>query len=165
MDKQQRLIVAILGGILAVLVICLVVLVLTRTPEIIVSDFDKPPFDENALLGTPEEAVAREDYRTINVKDNYSFSICGAPSFADGSLVPYFASHGTNEVWLLLKVYDVDGTELGKSGLIRPGEYVKSIALSRAPSGDTVQVKILSYEPETYFSRGAASAVLPLSTD
>ena len=162
MDKRQGMIVAILGGVLAVLLTVLIVVAATRKPDVIVSDFEAPPFDEGAVLGIPKEASARLDYRSIDVEGIYSFSICGAPSFAEGSLVPYFASNRDNEVWLLLKVYDEDGTELGKSGLIRPGECIKSVALSRAPSGKTVKVKILSYEIGTYYSRGTASAVMPV---
>lgn len=162
MDKRQGLIVAILGGVLAVLLIAVIVIAATRKPDLIVSDFEAPPFDEGAILGIPEEAATRGDYNSIDVEGSYRFSICGAPSFSEGSLVPYFASNGDNEVWLLLKVYDEDGTELGKSGLIRPGECIRSVALSRAPVGKTVRVKILSYEQGTYYSRGTASAVLPL---
>lgn len=163
MDKRQRVVVVILGGVLAAALILLAVLLATRSPDVIVSEFEAPPFDGSALLGVPEEAIALGNYRSVDVNGNYSFSICGAPAYKDGNLLPYFASHGENEVWLLLKVYDADGTELGKSGLVRPGEYVTSIALSRTPTGHAVTVKVLSYEPDTYFSRGTASATLPLS--
>ena len=161
MDKRQGLLVAILGGVLAILLIILTVLALNQKPDVIVSDFEAPPFDSNALVGIPQEVIAREDYRALDVNGNYTFSICGTLSFSDGLLAPYFASHGENEVLLRIKVYDIDGTELGKSGLIRPGEYVKTVALSRTPTGNTVTVKVLSYEPNTYYSHGTASATLP----
>lgn len=160
MDKRQRLILAILGGLLAVAITVLTVLLATRSPNTVISEFQAPPFEESALVGVPEEVLARADFHTIDVKGNYTFAICGAPEYSDGQLFPYFASHGENEVWLLLKVYGADGTELGKSGLIRPGECLGSIALSEPPVGETVSVKVLSYEPDTYFSRGSATVNL-----
>lgn len=163
MDKRQRLILAILGGLLAAALTVLAVLLATRSPETVISEFQAPPFEESALVGVPEEVLARADFHTIDVKGNYTFAICGAPEYKDGRLFPYFSSHGENEVWLLIKVYDADGSELGRSGLIRPGECVKAIALKAAPSGKEVRVKILSYEPDTYFSRGSAAVNLPLA--
>ncbi len=160
MDKRQRLIVAIFGGLLVVALIVLAVVALTRTPDVIISDFEAPPFDEGAILGVPEEATARGDYQEGTVEGCFSFSICGAPAYENGRLYPYFASHGDNEVWILIKVYGADGTEIGKSGLIRPGECIPSVALSSAPTGTEIRVKMFSYEPDTYLSRGSASATL-----
>ena len=162
MDKRQRLIVAILGGLLVAALIVLAVVALTRTPDVIISDFEAPPFDEGAILGVPEDVIARRDYQEGTVKGCFSFSICGAPVYENGHLYPYFASHRDNEVLLLIKVYDADGTELGKSGLIRPGECIPSVALSSAPTGTEIRVKMFSYEVDTYFSRGSASATLAL---
>ncbi len=163
MDQRQRLALAIPCGLLAAALIVLTVLLATRSPETVILEFQAPPFEENALVGVPTEVLARADYRPIDVEGNYTFAICGAPEYKDGQLIPYFASHGENEVWLLIKVYDADGSELGRSGLIRPGECLKSVALKTAPTGETVTVKVLSYEPDTYFSRGSATVNLPLA--
>ena len=162
MDKRQRLIVAIFGGILVVALIMLTALLLTKEPDVIISDFEAPPFDEGVVLGVPEEIVARSDYQDGTVEGGFSFSICGAPVYENGYLYPYFASHGDNEVWLLIKVYGADGTEIGKSGLIRPGECIPSVALSSAPMGNEIRVRIFSYESDTYLSRGSVSATLAL---
>lgn len=163
MDKQQRLALAILGGVLAVLLILLTVLALSREPNVIVSDFEAPPFEENVLADVPDEVLDRADFRSLDVKGNYVFSILGSPDFRNGDLLPYLASHEENKVFLLIKVYDADGTQLGKSGLIRPGECLPSVALTRAPMGNTVSLKVFSYEPDTYFSRGSATLNLALS--
>ena len=162
MDKRQRLIVAIFGGLLVVALVVLTVLALTRTPDVVISDFKAPPFDENAVLGVPDEVSAKGNYHEGTVDGCFSFSICGAPIYENGRLYPYFASRGDNEVWLLIKVYGADGSEIGKSGLIRPGECIPSVALSSPPTGSEIRVKIFSYEPDTYFSRGSASATLAL---
>ncbi len=162
MDKRQHLIVAIFAGLLAAALIALAVVALTRKPDVIISEFEAPPFDEGAVFGIPEEVTARGDYHEGTVKGCFSFSICGAPVYENGRLYPYFASHGDNEVWLLIKVYGADGTEIGKSGLIRPGECIPSVELSSPPKGNEIRVKIFSYEPDTYLSRGSASATLAL---
>ena len=55
-----------------------------------------------------------------------------------------------------MRLLDKDENVLGESGLIRPGEYVQSIALDNTPQ-DTISVtlKIMAYEPSTYRSAGA----------
>ena len=58
---------------------------------------------------------------------------------------------------------DETGAELGSSGLLKPGEYVQSVALERIPpKSSSILAKILSYEPQTYYSMGSASAEIYL---
>ena len=50
------------------------------------------------------------------------------------------------------------GNIVGETGLVRPGEYVKEVSLSRRiPCGTPVNLKIMGYEPETYKSAGAVT--------
>ena len=57
-----------------------------------------------------------------------------------------------------LRVLDAQGDTLGETGLIRPGEYVQSVALDALPEdGDAVTLKLMAYEPETYYSGGSVS--------
>ena len=62
-----------------------------------------------------------------------------------------------NTVWLKVRILDEKGNILGESGLVRPGEYVRSVKLDSLPK-ETVDVslKIMAYEPETYYSAGSA---------
>ena len=40
--------------------------------------------------------------------------------------------------------------------MLRPGEYVRAVALSRSlQTGEPVKLKIMGYEPETYYSAGS----------
>ncbi|MFR5148415.1 MAG: hypothetical protein ACLTER_01805 [Ruminococcus sp.] len=50
------------------------------------------------------------------------------------------------DVWLKLRVsLTADGTLLGETGLIRPGEYVKSVSLtSRVEDGTAIKLKIMA---------------------
>ena len=53
---------------------------------------------------------------------------------------------------------DGNGNILGETGLIRPGEYVKDVALTEnLTAGKKIKLKIMGYEPETYFSAGYAT--------
>ena len=57
-----------------------------------------------------------------------------------------------------LPVFDEQGNMLGETGLIKPNEYVKYVTLSKTPEvGTKIKLKIMGYEPHTYYSAGAAS--------
>ncbi len=69
-----------------------------------------------------------------------------------------FANPQSNDVWLKLRVLDAQGNLPGETGLIRPGEYLRSVALM-APlqKGTPIELKIMAYEIDTYYSAGAVS--------
>ena len=70
----------------------------------------------------------------------------------------YLTNPAENEVWLKLRVLDENGNILGETGLIRPGEYVKDVALTEnLTAGTKIKLKIMGYEPETYFSAGTVN--------
>jgi hypothetical protein len=55
---------------------------------------------------------------------------------------------------------------IGESGLIKPGEYVESVAISLVPTKNTsIFAKVLSYEKETYYSMGTTSGELILRVE
>ena len=159
MDKQQKTVIIILAAVLLVAVVVLFSVLFGRKSEIQVLDFEKPPFEANAVFGKPtvEQSLM---YRDIDVGGSFVFSICGCPVVENNELVLYFSSNENNVPWLLIKVFDTDGNEIGKSGVLRAGEYVKSVTLSKIPEDGKVKVKIISYEPDTYYSMGSASAEL-----
>lgn len=164
MDKQQKITILIFGAVLLLALIVLFSVLFGREREIQVLEFEVPPFEENAIFGKPyvEESLS---YRDIDVNGNFVFSLCGMPRVEDGELVLYFSSNEKNVPWLLIKVYDTDGNEIGKSGMLRAGEYVRSVTLSTVPEDSEVRVKIVSYEPDTYYSMGTASATLEFSKE
>lgn len=70
----------------------------------------------------------------------------------------YLTNPAENTVWLKLRVLDTNGSILGETGLLRPGEYVRTVALSAAPTpGTSITLKIMGYEPDTYLSAGSAT--------
>lgn len=161
MDKRQKIIVAVFALIFVAALVVLVV-VASRRPDVIISEFKAPPFEENAILGVPEGVDKLENYREIDVNGNYKFALAGTPLLDGDKLLVHFSSHEDNNAWLLIRIYDMQGNKIGESGILRAGEYVEAVSLSGSCSADSVRVKILSYEPQTYYSLGTASATLPI---
>lgn len=126
-----------------------------RPPKI---EFIPPKFEENAESGMPE--VPNDLGYAEIYKEGMTFSawICAEPYQENDELIVYFTNSESNCVWLKLRVLDHQGNILGESGLIRPGEYVRSVHLTEAMADDTsITMKIMGYEPETYNSVGAVS--------
>ena len=87
--------------------------------------------------------------------------ICGNVIVKGDAADVYFTNSEEFDVWLKLRVLTADGTLLGETGLIRPGEYVKSVSLtSEVEDGTAIKLKIMAYEPDTYYS--AASLTLKI---
>lgn len=119
--------------------------------------FEPPPFEAAAEAGTPQVPEALS-YAPIEAKDAFTACICGQPALEDGKAVVYFTSPADNAVWLKLRVLDDTGTLIGETGLLKPGEYVKAVPLTKIPAdGAAMKLKIMAYEPDTYLSMGAVS--------
>ena len=151
MKKTQTL---FLAGILCILALVSMVLALifgrTHTQS---SSFTPPPFDSSAESGTPvvpEELGWTEIYQEC--------SICGNVIASGGVADVYFTNSSEQEIWLKLRVLDEDGNIIGETGLVKPGEYVKSVSIDKDISdGSSIKLKIMAYEPETYYSAGAVT--------
>lgn len=128
-------------------------------------EFVPPPFDAGAVVGVPDlenpEAIG---YTELDAKA-YKFAVCGLVKLSGDSADIYFTNVETNDVWLKLRVLDEKGNILGETGLIKPGEYVKSVTFSeKVPKvGTSIVMKIMGYQPETYYSAGAANLATVIS--
>lgn len=140
----------------AICVLSLIVMIFALTGQTEPQDagaFTPPPFDSAAVVGTPEVPEGL-GYSELDCQA-YKVSLCGKLN-ADGDI--YLTNPETNEVWLKVRVLDVGGNILGETGLVRPGEYVRTVGLTTAPKpGTPITLKIMAYEPNTYYSAGAAS--------
>ena len=157
MDRGQKIIIFLLSGLLVAALVVLGIVLATRGPEVVIADFVPPEFDENAVSGVPDNVPQELNYGSPISQNEFLFALCGTPSLTDeNSLHIYFTSHEENQVWLLIRIYTADGVLIGESGLLRPGEYVEYVELSERVSG-RLKLRILSYEPDTYYSKGAVS--------
>lgn len=113
-----------------------------------------PAFDPTAVMGTPD--VPKDlGYSPLEVEQGYKAYVCGELLAIGSNVDVYFTSPETNAVWLLLRVMDETGAVLGETGIIRPGEYIKTLTLNTVPHKDkSVKLKIIAYQPETYTSMG-----------
>ena len=142
----------------AVCLLCLAMmaaaLVYTQSPA--QGEFIPPPFEESAVSGIPD--VPEElDWQELDAQV-FRVSVCGAVVLEGNRADVWLTNPESNTVWLKLRIMDENGTVLGETGLIRPGEYVQSVTFDTVPaSGATISMKVMAYEPETYHSAGAVT--------
>lgn len=118
--------------------------------------FTPPAFDANAVQGTPSVPEGL-GWSEVDAQV-YKASICGVVTVEGGRADVWFTNPESNTVWLKLCVLDGAGDTLGETGLIRPGEYVQAIFFDRVPGiGDSIGLKLMAYEPDTYYSAGSAT--------
>lgn len=118
--------------------------------------FEPPAFDMNAINGEP--TVPDNLGYSILYREGMSFKvgICGKIIIKNNSADIYFTNISENNIWLKVRFYDQSGQIIGESGLIKPGEYLKSVSFDNMIStADGVTLKVMSYEPDTYRSAGA----------
>ncbi len=122
------------------------------------AEFTQPPFDPAAMAGVPEVPESLGYISPYQEGMGYRFSVCGNVVIEGSNAAVYLTNPAENEVWLKLRVLDENDNILGETGLIRPGEYVKDVALTEnLTAGTKIKLKIMGYEPETYFSAGSAT--------
>lgn len=117
--------------------------------------FTPPPFDENAVQGTPD-VPENLGWSEVDAQA-FKASICGVLDIKGDRAAVWFTNPDSNTVWLKLRVLDDHGNILGETGIIKPGEYVQSIVFTTTPdAGDIISLKLMGYEPEIYYSAGSA---------
>lgn len=149
--------VSVLCGVFAVVLIVMsAALVFGRKHK--TAEFTPPPFDPAAVAGVPEVPENLGYISPYQEGMGYRFSVCGNVMTEGNTATVYLTNHAENEVWLKLRVLDENDNILGETGLIRPGEYIKDVALTEnLTAGTKIKLKIMGYEPETYFSAGSAT--------
>lgn len=155
--EKTDIIIRVLGGVFTVLMIIMIA-VLCFPKSIPEGEFIPPAFEDSALQGIPEvdEHLAYQEVYRDGMA--YRLSVCCIPAINGNELTVYFTSADTNDKYLKLRVLDEKGNILGESGLLKAGEYVKTITLSKELSTDTkIELKIMGYEPEDYSSAGSIS--------
>ena len=154
MSKQNKLL--LLLSVLCVIALIVMVIALIIPKEAEQKPFTPPPFDEMAVLGEP--SVPDGFGYSVLYQEGMSFktALCGKVNVVGIMAQIYLTNFEENDVWLKARFYDSNGNIVGESGLIRPGEYVKCVELTKTVKAtETYKIKIMSYEPNTYNSLGA----------
>lgn len=161
MSKAQIALLSALALLLAA-VISLIAVVATRPAPS--AEFVPPPFEEEAQAGIPIGIPVTANYQQLRVNDTFIAGMCGNLAVTDGSADIWLTAPETNAVWIRVLLLDENGRELGSTGLLKAGEYIRRIRLTEQPTETTtVTAKILSYQPETYYSMGSAVAKVQLN--
>lgn len=156
-NKGSDSILIALVCIAAIAVLCVgvaVICILNREP----TGFVPPEFDNNAVSGTPE---VPDDMGYLEVyKEGMSFNsfVCGEVNIVDGKADIYFTNPQKNTLWMKLRIFDDKGNVIAETGLIKPNEYLKTVTFDKVPVNNSkITMKIMTYEPNTYYSGGAVS--------
>ena len=162
---NQTLVVCLLGAacVVALLVLIAVARTSAQKQTTTAVNFTPPPFESAAAFGAPEVDDTL-GWSELSVRPGYVAHVCGVlRADADGTVAVWFSSDADNEVWMKLRLINSDGETVGETGVLKPGEYVEKVQLrENARSGD-VTLKILGYEPETYYSAGSVSLATTLT--
>lgn len=122
------------------------------------AQFAKPAADPAAENGVPDVPDGLGYSEIYQAGMAYRASICGNVIVNDGFADIYLTNSAENTDLLKVRVLDSKGNILGQTGLISPGQYVKSVKFDVLPKdGDEITLKLMGYEPETYYSTGEAS--------
>lgn len=163
--KQKKNYILPLAAVLCIVSLVLMVFALTRQDtQTVMGEFTPPPFDSSAVVGSP--AVPDNlGWQELDAQA-YKVGICGKV-IPDGNTADVWLTNPvSNTVWLKVRVLDEKGNTLGETGLIKPGEYVQSVALDTVPkTGKPIVLKIMAYQPDTYYSEGAVSLNTTISEE
>lgn len=161
MSKKEISILCVLAALIIGTVIAAVCLRTGREPERIVGEFVPPEFAQNAVDGTPDPGeVSALKYGTLSLTPEIAVSMVSEFTVNEnGEAELWFAASDTNECWVMLRLMDAKGNVLGETGLLKPGQYVRFLKLDNIPRKDgLITARILTYEPDTYYSLGSANA-------
>ena len=157
MKKQKKNYILPLAAVLCVLSLAVMVFVLTRQEvQTEMGEFTPPPFDAAAVIGSPSVPDGL-GWQELDAQA-YIVGICGKFIPNGNTADVWLTNPVSNTVWLKVRVLDEKGNALGETGLIKPGEYVQSVELDTVPkAGTPIVLKIMAYQPDTYYSEGAVS--------
>lgn len=154
--KKDKTVPVLCGGLAVALIVMAAALVFGGKQK--TAEFTPPLFEPAAVAGVPEVPESLGYISPYQEGMGYRFSVCGNVVMEGSSAAVYLTNPAENEVWLKLRVLDENGNILGETGLLKPGKYVKDVALTgNLPAGTPIKLKIMGYEPETYFSAGSAT--------
>ena len=165
MKKQMKNYILPLAAVLCAVSLAVMVFALTRQEvQTEMGEFTPPPFDGGAVVGSPAVPEGL-GWQELDAKV-YKAGICGKFIPKGNTADVWLTNPESNTVWLKVRVLDEKGNTLGETGLIKPGEYVQTVELDNVPkAGKPIVLKIMAYQPDTYFSEGAVTLNTTISEE
>lgn len=122
------------------------------------TEFVPPQFDTTAKPGIPS-TYETERFGWAEISQDgmpYKTAVCGNICIDNGDAFIYLTNYSENSTWLKLRIYDSEGKIVAETGLVKPGEYIEKIHFVRVMQDtERIKLKIMAYEPETYYSAGS----------
>ena len=163
MDKTHKIILSVLAVLLAFIITECVILSQGGGNEQTSAEFVAPTFDKGATVINTSDIPQSAQYKSMVIKDGFKIAMSSEVAINDNVADVYFTSDKDNVAWLKIEILSADGnTSYGESGLIKQGETLKQLKLESLPEGESLLVKILSYEPTTYYSLGTAKVTVKI---
>ena len=165
MKKQMKNYILPLAAVLCAVSLAVMVFALTRQEvQTEMGEFTPPPFDGGAVVGSPAVPEGL-GWQGLAAKV-YKAGICGKFIPKGNTADVWLTNPESNTVWLKVRVLDEKGNTLGETGIIKAGEYVQSVELDNVPkAGKPIVLKIMAYQPDTYYSEGAVSLNTTISEE
>ena len=160
MKKKYQISVTLATGICLLALLIMIAILAFGRPQI-VQPFTPPPFDTAAKQGVPD-VPGNLGWQELDAQA-FQVGVCGEVFIIDNLADIWLTSPESNAVWLKLRVLDCNGNILGETGLIKPGEYVRSVSLNSIPDDPSIVLKVMAYEPETYHSAGSVNISTKIS--
>ena len=121
-------------------------------------EFVPPEFEANVSVGSPTVPDGMGYLEVYKEGMSFNSFICGEVNIVDGKADVYFTNPEKNTLWMKLRIFDEKGNIIAETGLIKPNEYLKAVTFDTIPKNNsTITMKIMTYEPNTYYSGGAVS--------
>ena len=121
-------------------------------------EFIPPKFDEGATEGNPTVPDGMGYFEVYKEGMSFHSFVCGEVNISDGKADIYFTNPAQNDIWMKLRIFDEKGNVIAETGLIKPNEYLKTVTFDKIPKNNSnIVMKIMTYEPNTYYSGGAVS--------
>ena len=129
--------------------------------------YHAPSFEKNAEVGSPTIEEGYNGYYPLTSEEGKKFTLCGRPATTEKSIDFYLTNEKENDVWILLEIYNEKNEFLGKSGILKQGEFLKTINLDKCldKGNNKVNLKLRSFEPETYYSKGTINLKTEVKVD
>lgn len=146
---MKNKIVIILTIVLVILVSIVIVLAINLKKK---TTFTKPKFDKLVLNEIPDDLKYQKNI--LKISEGYAIYIDAMPKIDDEQLIVNFISLEDNNIWIKLRIIK-DNEIIGESGLVRPGEYLKTVKINTNLSiNQNITYIIMGYEFDTYLSAG-----------
>lgn len=151
--KEQKLFVA-LGA--ACLISLIAMAIILANPKRVETPFEPPAFEQSVQEGEPKVPENLGWKLLYQEGMQFKAGICGILKFEEKVAQVYFTNPAENSVYMKLRITDQKGKILAESGLLKPGEYLKTIEFTARPNaGQKISMKVMTYEPADFTSAGS----------